>query len=494
MIIKSQPLARREFLKGVGKGAGVAIALPLLEAMIPTSVIGSAEAAQRAQTLGPHNRLLILYYPNGVHTPNWYPTIAGVKTLVENSRPSPLTPEEVAAQEAKPIVAREPGSLFVTSEYELAPGMKPLERHRNDFLLLGGLDVPLAKLDQAGDHAKALSCYLTGVRIRRTATDDIQSGISADQIVANAIGSQTRFPSLELGLDYGRMEGGCDPGYACIYSNNVSWKNATTPAIKEVNPRIVFDRLFGGAKASDHERETRDQQETYNRSILDYTRESLSRINRALGVNDRLRVDEFLTSIREIERRLDAPPSTLDLPPGVIRPLRVPDTFKDHFRLMADLQILAIQQDVTRVSTFMLGVEQSRRTYTEIGISEEHHGLTHHAGNEEKIAKVCRIDAYCSEQFAYFLDKMKSIREGERTLLDNSMVLLGNGNGDAARHDHYNCMTVLAGKGCGTLDPGRYINYDGLVMSNLWLSLMDRMGVVVERHGDSTGRLPALSV
>ncbi len=494
MVIKSQPLARRAFLKGIGKGAGVAISLPLLEAMVPTSLIGSAEASQRAQSLGPHNRLLVLYYPNGVHTPNWYPTIPGVQTVVQNSRPSPLTPEEVAAQEAQPVVRHVPGAPFVTSEYTLGPGMKPLERHQKDFLLLGGLNVPLAKLDQAGDHAKALSCYLTGVRIRRTATDDIQAGISADQIIANAIGHQTRFPSLELGLDYGRMEGGCDPGYACIYSNNVSWKNATTPAIKEVNPRIVFDRLFGGATASDHHGETRDQQETYNRSILDYTRESLTRINRMLGVNDRLRVDEYLTSIRDIERRLDAPPSNLDLPPGVVRPLRVPDTFQDHFRLMADLQILAIQQDVTRVSTFMLGVEQSRRTYTEIGIPEEHHGLTHHAGNEEKIAKVCRIDEYCSEQFAYFLDKMKSLREGEQTLLDNSMVLLGNGNGDAARHDHFNCMTVLAGRGCGTLDPGRYIRYDDEVMSNLWLSLMDRMGVSVERHGDSSGRLSALSL
>ncbi len=187
---------------------------------------------------------------------------------------------------------------------------------------------------------------------------------------------------------------------------------------------------------------------------------------------------------------------TSKLPKGVVRPLRVPDTFKDHFRLMADLQILAIQQDVTRVSTFMLGVEQSRRTYTEIGIPEEHHGLTHHAGNEEKIAKVCKIDAYCAEQFAYFLDKMKSIKEGENTLLDNSMVLLGNGNGDAARHDHYNCMTVLAGRGCGTLDPGRYINYDGLVMSNLWLSLMDRMGVERRaprrQHGTAAGAQPVI--
>ena len=444
------------------------ISLPLLEAMLPRTLIGSKEAAEAAQKVLPSNRLLILYYPNGVHTPNWYPT---------------APPDEVL----------NPSAPLEYTDYELSPALQPLERHKKDLLLISGLGVPLAKMDKAGDHAKAMSCYLTGVRIRMTANDDIQAGISADQVIANAIGNQTRFPSLELGLDYGRMEGGCDPGYACIYSNNVSWKNETTPAIKEVNPRIVFDRLFGHAQAVDHETEKRDQQETYNRSILDFTRESLGRLNAQLGSGDKRRVDEYLTSIREIERRLDAPPSDVKLPPGVVRPTRVPETFKEHFHLMADLQVLAIQQDVTRVSTFLLGVEQSRRTYTEIGIPEEHHGLTHHAGNPEKIEKVCKIDNYCVQQFAAFLDKMKSVNEGDKTLLDNSMVLLGNGNGDAARHDHKNCMTILAGRGGGTLSPGRYLKYDGVVMSNLWLSLMDRMGVKVERHGDSTGPLPGLS-
>ena len=460
-----QRLPRRTFLRG----AGAAIGLPLLEAMIPSRLIGSSETAADAEKALSRNRLLILYYPNGIHTPNWYPTAPATEVL------NPAAPVEYV-------------------DYELSPALRSLERHRKDLLLLGGLNVPLAKLDKNGDHAKAMSCYLTGVRIRMTATDDIQAAISADQVIANKIGQQTRFPSLELGLDYGRMEGGCDPGYACIYSNNVSWKNETTPAIKEVNPRIVFDRLFGNTRQSDHQGEKRDQQETYNRSILDFTRESLNRINGQLGVNDRLRVDEYLTSIREIERRLDAPPSDVKPPEGFQRPTRVPETFKDHFHLMADLQILALQMDATRVSTFLLGVEQSRRTYTEIGIPEEHHGLTHHAGNKEKIAKVCRIDAYCVEQFAYFLDRMKAVKEGERTLLDNSMVLLGNGNGDAARHDHENCMTVLAGRGAGSLTPGRYLKYNGVVMSNLWLSLMDRMGVEVERHGDSTGRLARLSI
>jgi hypothetical protein len=456
--LRGKPLPRREFLKGVGKGAGVLIGLPFLEAMIPTRLIGAVDPAVVSRVL-PNNRLMLLYYPNGVHTASWYPEDTGTDG----------------------------------TDYVMSPTLQSLERHRKDILLMGGLSVPLAKMDQAGDHAKAASCYMTGIRIRRTAADDIESGASFDQRIANAIGNQTRFPSLELGLDYGRMEGGCDPGYACIYSNNISWKNDKTPAIKEVNPRIVFDRLFGGIGASDHDREKNDQQEMYNRSILDTTRESLARLNAYLGVNDRLRVDEYLTSIREIEQRLDAPPVDVELPPGVVRPTRVPETFKEHFHLMADLQILAMQMDVTRVSTFMLGVEQSRRTYAEIGIPEEHHGLTHHAGNPEKIDKVCKIDTYMVEQFSYFLDRMKEVKEGENSLLDNSMVLLGNGNGDGARHDHFNCATILAGRGGGTVNPGRYIRFNNEPISNLWLSLMDRMGVITDRHGDSTGRLTGLA-
>jgi hypothetical protein len=291
----------------------------MLEAMLPSSVFGSTEATTRVRRILPQNRLLLLYYPNGVHVANWYPETTG-------------------------------------SDYLMSPALEPLEKHRNDILLLGGLDVPLARMDQNGEHAKAAGCYLTGVRIHKTASDDIQAGTSMDQVIANAIGDQTRFPSLELGMDYGRAEGGCDPGYACIYSNNISWKNEQTPAIKEVNPRILFDRLFGNAQASDSEAEARGQQELYNRSILDSVLENLNRLNDYLGVNDRLRVDEYLTSIREIERRLDAPPSEVELPPELVRPTRVPESYKEHFRLMADLQILAIQQDLTRVSTFMLGV------------------------------------------------------------------------------------------------------------------------------------------
>ena len=455
MMISRPALSRRALLRGAGS---VAIALPFLEAMIPQSLIGSAEAAARTARAMPKNRFSLLYYPNGLESSAWYP--------------------------------KGPDG----ADYDLTgTSMEPLKRHQKDFLLLGNLSVPMALYDSVGDHAKAIGCYGTGVRIRKTASDDIQCAISFDQVMVNAIGNRTRFPSLELGLDYGRMEGGCDPGYACIYSNNVSWKDAKTPAIKEVNPRVVFDRLFGNAQASDHEKESNDQQETYNRSILDYTRDSLTQIDAQLGQNDRHRVDQYLTSIREIEHRLDAPPSNEKLPAGVVRPTRVPETFKEHFRLMADLQILAFQMDATRISTFMLGVEQSRRTYNEIGIPEEHHGLTHHAGDREKIAKVIKIDTYMAEQFAYYLDRMKSVKEGDKTMLDNAMVLLGNGNGTASKHDHDNILSVLAGGGGGQLDSGRYVIYpEGTPVSNLWLSLMDRMETRVERHGDSTGRLPNL--
>ena len=457
-----KPLSRRALLRGIGRGASVAIALPFLEAMIPRVIRGDAVAAASGAPLADApamNRLIVLYTPNGVHREAWYPKAPG-------------------------------------TDYELSPSLAPLEAHRKDFSILGGLNVDAANTyGRTGDHAQAMACFGTGVAIKKTPSDDIRCGVSFDQVVAHAVGNKTRFPSLELGLDYGRMEGGCDPGFACIYSNNISWHNATTPAIKEVNPRVVFDRLFAGRKQSDHAGESADQQEMYNRSILDFTRDSLNQLNGQLGSSDRHRVDEYLTSIREIERRMDAPPQDLKpLPEGVVRPTRVPDTFKEHFRLMTDLLVLALQQDVTRISTFALGIEQSRRVYPEIGIPEEHHGLTHHAGNPEKIEKVKKIDNYIVQQFAYFMEKMKSVKEGDKTLLDNSMVVLGNGNGDGARHDHKSCACLLAGRGGGTLNPGKYIQYEqGTPMSNLWLSLMDRMGVKMERHGDSTGRLDGLA-
>jgi hypothetical protein len=453
-----QPIHRRAFLRGTGAGAAVTIGLPFLEAMLPRSYSGQAAAATAGANpvKGAVNRFVLLYTPNGVNRATWNPKTEG-------------------------------------ATYETTQALKALEPHRKDFTLIGGLAVPMALMDRGGDHAKAMGCYLTGVRINATQGNDIKAGITADQVLANAIGKATRFPSLEIGLDYGRQEGGCDPGYACVYTNNLSWRGEKTPSSKEVNPRNLFDRLFGSAQGAGDlaAAEFDEQQEFYDRSILDYAKTGLGRLNQRIGRDDRHRMDEYLTAIREIEQRLDAPPSDLKLPPGTMRPTRIPDTYKDHFRLMADLQILALQQDQTRISTFMLGVEQSRRVYPEIGIPEEHHGLTHHAGNPEKIAKVAVIDAYIIEQFAYYLEKMKSIKEGDKTLLDNSMVLFGNGNGEAAEHDHIDCATILAGGGAGTLKKGgTYTRYeDGTPVSNLWLAMMDRMGHRMERFGDSTGHL-----
>jgi hypothetical protein len=450
------PIHRRAMLRGLGLGTGITIGLPFLEAMLPNSYSGQAAAATTGANpvKGAVNRFVLLYTPNGINKATWYPKTAG-------------------------------------TGWESTQALKALEPHRKDFTLIGGLAVGMALMDRGGDHAKAMGCYLTGVRINATQGNDIKAGITADQLLANAVGKATRFPSLEIGLDYGRQEGGCDPGYACVYTNNLSWRGEKTPSSKEVNPRNLFDRLFGNAKGNTAESEFDAQQEFYDRSILDYAQTSLGRLNQRIGREDRYRMDEYLTAIREIEQRLDAPPSDLKLPPGTVRPTKIPETYRDHFRLMADLQILALQQDQTRISTFMLGVEQSRRVYPEIGIPEEHHGLTHHAGNPEKIAKVARIDAYIIEQFAYYLAKMKSIKEGDRTLLDNSMVLFGNGNGECAEHDHIDCATILAGGGAGTLKkPGSYVRYeDGTPMSNLWLAMMDRMGHRVERFGDSTGHL-----
>jgi hypothetical protein len=451
--MRNRPLSRRTFLKG----AGATIGLPILEAMLPRGVAGSPPAAPAAP-----NRWLVVYIPNGVHTPYWVPAETG-------------------------------------ANYAFSQTLKPLEPFRNDILVLSNLALDKGKAngDGPGDHARAMASFLTGVQARKTEGTNIRIGISADQFAARRIGQATHFPSLELGLDYGKQEGACDPGYSCAYTNNLSWRSETTPGTKEVNPRVLFDRLFAGRKGSDAASEARDVQEVYNRSILDFVRENITDLNRQLGANDQRRMDEYLSSIREIERRLDQPPREQSpaVTKGLQRPLRVPDTFKEHFRVMTDLHVLALQTDATRICTFALGVEQSRRTYREIGISEEHHGLTHHRRDPVKIEKVGKIDRYIIEQFAYMLGKMKSVREGERTLLDNSMVLLGNGNGDAARHNHEDLPVVLAGRGGGTIDPGRHVRYPrGTPFMNLVLRMLDRMGVAVERFGDSTGRLPDLTV
>ena len=447
-------LTRRTVLRGLG----VTIALPMLEAMQPPTLLRRAAAAGPARAFP--RRMAFLYIPNGVVPRHWKPDAAG-------------------------------------ADFTLPRILKPLEPFRDDMLVLSGLTVDKARPngDGPGDHARAMAAFLTGAQPRKTGGTEIRAGVSVDQFAARAVGEATRFPSLELACEYGRQEGICDSGYSCIYSNNLSWRSPTAPAPKEVNPRLVFDRLFANGSA----RETSDasaQRELFNQSILDFVREDAEQLNRRLGSADRRRMDEYLASVREVERRTEQPPA--EIPPEIAeampRPTRIPETFRDHFRLMADLLALAFQGDLTRVSTLVFGVEGSRRSFREIGIADEHHGLTHHKNDPGMVEKVVRISEFHAGELAYFLGKLKSIPEGEGTLLDNCMLVYGGGNMDGNRHTHEDLPILLLGKGGGAVSSGRHVQYPANTpLTNLFLSLLDRMGVPADRFGDSTGRLEGLT-
>ena len=448
-----RPISRRAALRGFG----VTLGLPLLEAMLPVR----ASAAPASALGGPPRRMAFLYIPNGTIPELWKPKGEG-------------------------------------TDYLLSPTLQPLEPIRQDVTVLSGLacDQARAHGDGGGDHARAMGAFLTGRHVRKTSGTDVQAGVSVDQFAAERIGKATRFPSLELGCEFGRQVGSCDTAaYSCIYSNNLSWQTPTAPAPKEVNPRLVFDRLFAGRDR----RESSDvaaQREAFNLSILDFVRDEASGLRRRLGAADLRRVDEYLTSVREVERRLTQPPA--ELPEGAAngapRPTGVPPLFRDHFRLLADLLVLAFQADLTRVSTLVFGVEGSRRTFPEIGITDEHHGISHHSNRPELVEQHARINRFHVGEFAYFVGKLKAVKEGDGTLLDNCMVLYGGGNSDGNRHTHHDLPLVLAGRGGGTIKPGRHLVYPGETpVTNLFLAMLDRMGLPTDRFGDSTGVLSGLS-
>jgi hypothetical protein len=340
-----------------------------------------------------------------------------------------------------------------------------------------------------------MPAYLSGQSIYKTMGNDIRAARTCDQLVAERVGAATRFASLELGCDFGQQDGFCDTGYSCVYQTNLSWKSETTPAPKEVNPRIVFDRLFAGGSAGETSI-VQQQREAINLSILDFVREPAREISRAVSAADRRRMDEYLTSIREIERRIQAPPP--DLPEGAAagmeRPTRVPTLFREHFRLMADLLVLALQTDMTRVATLVMATEGNRRSYPALGFTEEHHGVSHHTRKPDLIEKFTKINEHHVGEMAYFIDRLSKVPEGEGSLLDNCMIVYGSGMADGNRHAHSDIPTVLFGKGGGTVNPGRHIVCPtDTPICNLWLSLMDRMGVEEERFGDSTGRITELT-
>ncbi len=447
MIVTRKRLDRRTFLRG----AGAALSLPLLDSMIPAF---AGPKAGKAPT-----RLLFTYIPSGATMADWIPATEG-------------------------------------ADYQITRILKPIEAFRADFSILSGLDNHQGEAlgDGAGDHARAGAAYLTGVHCKKTGGTDIHCGISADQIAAQAIGSATRFPSLELGGDDTRTVGACDSGYSCAYQNTLSWRTPTSPIPPETNPRAVFERLFGADDLS-LTPQLRARRASERSSVLDLVSDQTRRLQSGLGAGDRRKIDEYLYAVREIEKQIQkAEKEHAEFTPGMDKPAGVPVLFADYLKVMFDLQIAAMQTDMTRVITFMYGREASQRTYGEIGIPDPHHPLTHHQGRKDWIEKVTRINVYHAQNFAYFLGKLKSTQDGDGSLLDHSAVIYGGGISEGNTHSKINIPTLLAGRANGRLKPGRHIHYaSGTPVTNLFLTLLDMMDVRPESIGDSTGKLEHLS-
>ncbi len=446
---RSFSLSRRGFLRGIG----ACLALPAFESLNPLGLLASS--AEAAKTAAPV-RMAFLYVPNGTIPSAWWPEGEGGR------------------------------------DFALPRTLQPLEKLRHQIQLISGLEDRSADPgpDGAGDHARAGGTFLTGVRIKKTAGSDIRAGISIDQVMAEKTGHLTRFPSLELSCDAVRKAGNCDSGYSCAYEYNLAWRSPTQPLTPEPNPRLLFERLFGsGPREQRLENLKRRQQE--QRSILDFVLDDARVVGQQLNGRDRQKLDQYLSSVREIEERIQRAESMPVANPDADTPAGIPPSFEDHIALMFDMLLLAFQTDSTRVATMLLAGEGSNRTFPEIGIAEGHHNLTHHSGKEDMIAKVKEIDLWYVKQLAKFLEKMEKTSDVDgRSLLDNSMIVYGSGNADGNRHTHANLPILLAGSGGGTFKPGRYVRSKPAPLSNLFLSMADCMGVHdLERHGDSTGRL-----
>ncbi|WP_169974180.1 DUF1552 domain-containing protein [Tautonia rosea] len=442
-------LARRTALKGLG----TAMALPWLEAMAPAAGLAPRPGGKVAPT-----RMAFLYVPNGAHMQEW-------------------TPEQLG------------------TDFTLPRILEPLNPYKQDLLVVSGLaqDMARAHGNGGGDHARSMACFLTGVHPVKTNGADIRAGVSVDQVAAAAMGYHTRLPSLELGIDPSAQSGNCDSGYSCAYSSNISWRTPTQPVPKEINPRLVFERLFG----NDDAEQLSERRRRYNKSVLDLVADDAKQLHNRLGVNDRRKVDEYLGSVREIERRLVAAEQKrieeVERPDDIVKPEGVPKDNQDHIRLILDMLVLAFQTDSTRIATMVFANEGSNKSYNWINVPDGHHYLSHHQGDAEKQDKIARINLFHVEQLAYFLGRLKAIPEGDGTLLDHSMILYGSGIGDGNRHNHNELPLVLAGGGCGTITTGRHIRYDeNTPLNNLYLSMLDRMDTPIDELGDSTGRLDQL--
>jgi Protein of unknown function (DUF1552). len=448
------------------KGAGVTLALPFLEAMMPLSALAQSGPKPGAPG-GPPVRMAFLFVPNGMHMPDWTPKAEG-------------------------------------TDFDIPYLLEPLKPFKDSMLVLTGLTQYNAQAlgDGGGDHARSAAAWLTGTHPRKTSGANIKAGISADQVAAQFIGQHTRFPSLELGCERGGLAGDCDSGYSCAYSNSISWRSESTPVAKETDPRLVFDRLFGVDSGGSDIGDTADEKNRYKRSVLDFVMEDAKALNRQLGARDRQKLDEYFTGVREIERRLgfaekqsaaEKAGKTAVVAGMPTRPAGMPADYGEHVRLMGDMMVLAFQADLTRISTFMFANEGSNRSYPMINIAEGHHELSHHGRAAEKQAKIRQINRFHLEQLAYIVNKMQNTREGNGTLLDNTLLVYGGGISDGDRHNHNDLPIVVLGKGGGAVKSGRHIRYpDGTPMTNLFVSMFDRVGVPVEKIGDSTGKLAQL--
>ena len=451
MIITKKHLPRRTFLRGLG----ASVALPLLDSMVP------ALTAQELTSALPVKRLGIIYVPNGVFMDNWTPPEGG-------------------------------------SDFSLPSTMEPLAPFQDQMLVLTGLSNKMGDAwpgEGAGDHARAAGAYLTGVHPKKTEGGALQAGLSMDQIIARQLGQHTQLTSLELSLESRENVGACDPGYACAYANTLCWSSATTPLPMENNPRVVFERLFGGNESTDPEAWRARREE--DSSILDAVGDKIAKLQGDLGHRDQLKLDEYLESIRNAERRIQMAEAQSERElPVIEQPAGVPATFQEHAKIMFDLQLLAFQADLTRVITFMVGHETSQRAYPEIGVPDAHHPLSHHGGSAEKIEKLIRVNGYHAEMFAYYLDRMKNTPDSEGSLLDNSTILYGSGMSDGNGHNHHNLPTLIVGGGAGSIKGNRHLVYpreQETPITNLFLDLLEKFDIPLESFGDSTRNLNVLA-
>lgn len=438
-MLKEFAVNRRRFLKGLG----ACMALPAF------NVLGAPKAAVAAPL-----RTAFLYFPNGVNLSAWRPDGTG-------------------------------------TDYTLNKTMEPLAEHREHFQIISGFEHKngWAGGDGAGDHARANATILTGMRPKKTAGADIRLGVSVDQLAAQQIGQTTRYPSLELSCDGVRKSGVCDSGYSCAYQFNLSWRSETTPVAPESNPRLVFERLFGAGKGAERQRNF-ELRQVRQKSILDFVLDDARSLQRQLGKNDQQKLDEYLAGVREIERRIERAEQFGKLPdPGMDTPSGIPSSYQEHIRLMFDMLLLAFQTDSTRVATFLLAHDGSNRSFKDIGVSDGHHYLSHHQNDQEKLEKIAKIDLFYTQQFAYFLQKMRGAKDLDgKSLLDNSAIVYCSGLSDANRHRHDDLPVIVAGRAGGALHPGRHVKLENSVpMSNFYVKLLNTLGVNVDRFGDSTG-------